>query len=93
MQLKGFFYGLAVASLLWIGVPAAAEWATSSRSGTAQEMAQGNDAYSAVMQQEGQAMCPFQREAQRNMARCPYSGQARPGSTQGMRQSREPLEI
>jgi hypothetical protein len=105
MQLKGFLSGLAVASLLWIGVPAAADWAAPSRSASAQEMAQQtaqqNGSYSTTMGQEGQSMCPFQREAQRSMARCPYSGQSQQGgyghgknrgSAQGVRQSREPLE-
>ncbi len=105
MQLKGFLSGLAVASLLWLGVPAVADWAAPARSVSAQDRAQQNLSHAAAMQQQGQSMCPFQRKAQRNMARCPYSGQPQPGgyghgndkagergSVQGVRQGREPLE-
>lgn len=103
MQLKGFVCGLAVASLLWIGVPAVADWAAPSRSAAAQEMAQQKESYSAVVRQQSQSMCPFQRQARRSMARCPCSGKPQPGghgsdkagersSAQGACQSREPLE-
>lgn len=109
MQLKGFFWGVAIASVAWLGVYAVAERGVATHEVAVLEVSasQGmtaaeKDAHVAEMRQLWRAMTPAQREAHRDMARCPYSGQAGGGAhgqgrtgkwEKGARQAREPLEI
>lgn len=99
MQLKGFFWGAAVASVAWLGMSAIAERdlpmhgvaaleASAAHGMTAEEQ----EAHVAEMRQLWRGMTPAQRDAHRDMARCPYSGQAGKWE-KGVRQAREPLEI
>jgi hypothetical protein len=109
MQMKGFFWGATVASVAWLGTSAIAERgapmhgvvvleAAAAHGMTAEEQ----EAHVAEMRQLWRDMTPAQRDAHRNMARCPYSGQAGGGAhgqgqtgkwEKGARQAREPLEI
>jgi len=90
MQLKGFLWGAAVASLAWLGMSAIADRgeavhgvavleASAPHGMTAEE----KQAHVAEMQQLWRAMTPAQREAHRGMMRCPYSGQSGSGYDRG----------
>lgn len=108
MQVKGFLWGAAVASLAWLGISALADRgvpthgvavleASAAHGMTAEEQ----EAHVAEMQQLWRAMTPAQRDAHRDLLRCPYSGQ--PGGAydrgqagepdKGAGRAREPLEI
>ena len=91
MQVKGFLLGMAVASLLWLAVPAMAERGlfyqgvaaeqASAAHGHAQAMtAAERQAHAAEMHRLWQSMKPAQREAHRGMKTCPYSGNAQHGT-------------
>lgn len=100
MQLKGFLVGMATASVLWAAVPALADWARSGSNETGPPGVELSQSRVTELRQQDPAMCPFQREARRSEARCPYSGQSRHGGYEGgragehggLRQKREPLE-
>jgi len=109
MQLKGFVLGAAVASLAWFGMSAMAErdvpvdgTAVLAASAAQGMTAEEQQAHVAEMQQLWRAMTPAQRDAHRDMMRCPYSGQPGGGAydrgqaderDKGARRTREPLEI
>jgi len=91
MQVKGFLLGMAVASLLWLAVPAVAERGllyldaapqqASTVHGHAQAMtAEERQAHAAEMHRLWQSMTPAQREAHRGMKTCPYSGNMQHGT-------------
>lgn len=93
MQLKGFIAGAALVGLAWLGTAAwhndAAEMSagsTQQRLGNIHASAQGmteaeKEAHVAEMRRLWQSMTPAQREAYRNRAYCPYSGQGARGGT------------
>jgi hypothetical protein len=109
MQLKGFFWGATMASVAWLGMSAIAERGVDMHDVAVMEVstahgmtAEEKDAHVAEMRQLWRAMTPAQRDAHRNMARCPYSGQAGGGAhgqgqtgkwEKGVRQAGEPVEI
>lgn len=105
MHIKAFMLGAAVASLVWLAVPAALERpAAGAAAPAAAEAVDWRPAGAphamshAELMRRWQAMTPEQREAHRQMARCPYSsraGQGAPGRApagqQGLRPTQEPL--
>jgi hypothetical protein len=101
MQIKGFIFGLAVASLAWAGLPAVADLAAARAAPTVQEApaprahyhAMGGEQHGshAELMRRWEAMTPEQREAHRQLMRCPYAGRA--GGSAGVQAAREPLEI
>lgn len=91
MQVKGFLLGMAVASLIWLAVPAMAErgvllqanavqQAAVVRAGAPAMTAEERQAHAAEMRRLWQSMTPAQREAHRGMTTCPYSGNAEHGT-------------
>jgi hypothetical protein len=90
MQVKGFLLGMAVASLLWLAVPAIAERGVLPQVAAAQQAvvvhagaeamtAEERQAHAAEMHRLWQSMTPAQREAHRGMMSCPYAGNAQHG--------------
>ena len=91
MQLKSFLLGMAVASLIWLAVPAMADRAVLTQPTAVQQAAvvhagapamtaEEREAHVAEMRRLWQAMTPAQREAHRNMKTCPYSGNTQHGT-------------
>ena len=101
MQLKGFFAGAAVASLVWLGSTAGDNFAAEMRSDSRQAAPGVHAAARGMTEAEKEAHVSEMRklmDAHRNLGVCPYSGRsargdAPRGTAPVMRQGRQPIEI